>query len=190
MEDNGQQSFRVQLIAIFITFGFISAAFGFAVEAMKPQLDEVKGIIGDGCYYPSKTIPMSLGAAAIVALLVIRAYCPGIRSSSSVVQLSRYLSWVAWFGAMTFYIIGLMLENQKEEIYYRPLDVPYQGEETHDYSGMHSYYVCNVVKPGIFGAGASFALTSITLEIIYLVVTLHGDKTTSIDPSAKLSAVA
>ncbi|GKC23232.1 hypothetical protein Tco_1025382 [Tanacetum coccineum] len=56
-------------------------------------LDEVKGIIGDGCYYPSKNIPMSLGAVAIAALLVFRAYCPGIRSSSSVVLLSRYLSW-------------------------------------------------------------------------------------------------
>ena len=71
-----------------------------------------------------------------------------------------------------------MLENLKEEIYYRPLDVPYHGEETHDYSDIHSYYVCNVVKRGIFCAGASFALTRITLEIIYFVVTLHGDKTT------------
>ncbi|GKC29267.1 hypothetical protein Tco_1036561, partial [Tanacetum coccineum] len=87
-----QRNGDVQLIAVFITFGFIFAAFGFAAEAMKPQLDEVKGIIGDGCYYPSKNIPMSLGAVAIAALLVFRAYCPGIRSSTSVVQLSRYLS--------------------------------------------------------------------------------------------------
>nr|GEX73989.1 putative reverse transcriptase domain-containing protein [Tanacetum cinerariifolium] len=69
------------------TFPYVNApaarplgVYDLGVATPRASLDEVKGIIGDGCYNPSKNIPMSLGAVAIGALLVFRAYCPGIRS--------------------------------------------------------------------------------------------------------------
>ncbi|KAI3712114.1 hypothetical protein L1987_70663 [Smallanthus sonchifolius] len=140
-------------------FGLLSAALGFAAEATKLQIDEVKDVYRTGCTYPSNSgRTVTLVVLALVALLGIRVYCPGTRSPSSVVQLSRYLSWVAWFMAMIFYAVGLiMMKNQEDTFEYR--------------DDFQSYYKCNVVKPGIFGAGASFALTSVVLEIVYSVVT-------------------
>ncbi|KAJ9537744.1 hypothetical protein OSB04_030477 [Centaurea solstitialis] len=88
---------------------------------------------------------------------------------------------VASLGAMSFYIIGLvMIGNQGEEMRFK---------ERLGYGTFESSYVCKVVKPGIFGAGASFALTSIALQIIYSVATSLHDGTTIIPPSTKRSEV-
>lgn len=65
---------------------------------------------------------------------------------------------VAWFVAISFYVVGLTMNGR-------------QGDTLEYRDHYQSYYKCNVVKPGIFGAGASFALTSVILEIVYLVVT-------------------
>ncbi|XP_021999602.1 uncharacterized protein LOC110896792 isoform X2 [Helianthus annuus] len=68
-------------------------------------------------------------ALALIGLCSSR-HCPGVRSPSSAVQLSRYLSW----------------------------------------------------------AGASFALTSIVLEVVYLVVAQHQTEKTASDPSTVVVA--
>ncbi|GKD59841.1 hypothetical protein Tco_1297350 [Tanacetum coccineum] len=82
---------------------------------------------------------------------------------------------VAWLVAMIFYVVGLVMIIKQGNI------LKYQGEP-------QNLYNCNAVKPGIFGAGASFALTSILLEIIYLVATTthQPDKTTA-DPPPRVS---
>ncbi|XP_021999601.1 uncharacterized protein LOC110896792 isoform X1 [Helianthus annuus] len=113
-------------------------------------------------------------ALALIGLCSSR-HCPGVRSPSSAVQLSRYLSWVAWFVAMSFYVVGLlMIKNQGDKYEYR--------------DNFQSYYNCNVLKPGIFRAGASFALTSIVLEVVYLVVAQHQTEKTASDPSTVVVA--
>lgn len=87
------------------------------------------------------------------------------------------LNRVAWFVAMIFYIVGVLMTTK-------------QGDTLEYHDRFESFYSCNVVKPGVFGAGASFALTSIVLEIVYLVVTQQRiDKTTS-DPSRQPSNIA
>ncbi|PWA46529.1 hypothetical protein CTI12_AA507820 [Artemisia annua] len=175
MDCHGEQSSRAKLIAVVATFGLLSAALGFAAEATKLQLAEVMDFLEGGCTYPSNSGPIRLGVIAIVALVAFRVYCPGNRSPSAMVQLSRYLSWVAWLVAMIFYVVGLVMIKKQGNI------LEYQGEP-------QNLYNCNVVKPGIFAAGASFALTSILLEIIYLVAstTHQPDKTTS-DPPPRAS---
>ncbi|KAI3815069.1 hypothetical protein L1987_14723 [Smallanthus sonchifolius] len=150
-------------------FGLLSAALGFAAEATKLQLDEVKDVYGTGCKYPSNSGRTTLVILALVAPFGF-VYCPGIRSPSSVVQLSRYLSWVAWLVAMIFYVVGLLMTKNKGDTF------EYQDD-------FQSYYKCNVVKPGIFGAGASFALTSVVLEIVYSVITQNETDKTASEPS-------
>lgn len=64
---------------------------------------------------------------------------------------------MAWLAAMSFYVVGLvMIADEGEDIRYDRFDT--------------SYIVCDVLKPGIFGAGASFVLVTIVLKIIYLLI--------------------
>ncbi|KAK1414351.1 hypothetical protein QVD17_30095 [Tagetes erecta] len=177
MDGHNEQRSRVKLTIVVAMIGLLSVALGFTLEATKIQLDDVIDPYGQGCTYPSHSHSITLGVLAIVALLAFRVYCPETRNSSSMVQLSRYLSWVAWFVAMIFYIFGVLMTTK-------------QGDTLEYVDGFESYYSCNVVKPGIFGAGASFALTSVILENVYLVVSQQqNDKTTS-DPSTQPSNVA
>ncbi|KAL8242620.1 hypothetical protein R6Q59_012922 [Mikania micrantha] len=178
MDGHDQQNSRVKLHAGVATIGLLSASLGFAAEATKFQRDDVKDIYGIGCKYPSHSGTMTLGIIAVAALVCFRVYCPGTRSPSSGVQLLHYLSWLTWFVAMIFYVIGLLMTvNQGNTFEYR--------------DNFQDYYKCNVVKPGVFGAGATFTLTSIILEIVYLVVKQPQTDKTSSDPSTdKPSIVA
>ncbi|XP_076943053.1 uncharacterized protein LOC143613152 [Bidens hawaiensis] len=171
MEGHDQESSRVKLNAIVATVGLLSATLGFAAEATKIQLEEIQNIYRMGCTYPEHSGATALAVVALVTLLGFRVYCPGTRSQSSSVQLSRYLSWVAWFVAMSFYVVGLLMAKL-------------QGHQYEPQTNFQHYDKCNVVKPGIFSAGASFALTSVVLEIVYLVTaTQHQTDKTASNPS-------
>ncbi|KAK1414352.1 hypothetical protein QVD17_30096 [Tagetes erecta] len=138
--------------------GLLSATLGFIAELIRLQLGDVKDESGIGCVYPNLSGVTALGVIAIVALLGFRVSFLGTRSPYSEVQISRYLSLVTWCVAMIFYIIGLiMTTTQGNSVEYQRFD--------------YERYSCNVVKPGIYGTGASFALTSVILEIVYFATT-------------------
>ncbi|KAJ9537775.1 hypothetical protein OSB04_030508 [Centaurea solstitialis] len=155
------------------TMALLSAVLGFVAEATTAQLLGGDDEMERGCTYStdSKSPAQMLGILAVLSLLFFQ-------------PLSRLLwldSPLFLPGALTFYIVGLvMIANQGEEIRY--------GERLQD-GTFQSYYVCKVVKPGIFGAGASFALTTIVLQIIYLVATSHHDGTATVAPSTQRSEV-
>ncbi|KAI3815068.1 hypothetical protein L1987_14722 [Smallanthus sonchifolius] len=66
MDGHDQRRSSVHTNAVVATVGLLSAALGFAVEATKLQLDEVKDISGRGCTYPSHSAPTALGVVAVV----------------------------------------------------------------------------------------------------------------------------
>ncbi|KAK1416697.1 hypothetical protein QVD17_25812 [Tagetes erecta] len=140
------------IVVVFIIIGMASSALGFGAEATSPRLYEVLNKIGGGCTYP-RSPAHGLAIAALVTLVIFRFHCPRIRKHSSKTRLCLISSWVAWLAAMSLYVIGLgMIANQAKELRYD--------------SFKRSYIVCHVVKPGIFGAGASFVLVCVVLEII------------------------
>ncbi|XP_024979111.1 uncharacterized protein LOC112516330 [Cynara cardunculus var. scolymus] len=165
------------------TMGLLSAVLGFVAEATKVQLADVKDVMETGCTYPtnSKNPTQVLGVVAVMSLLISRVCFLRSPIPSPVARLSLISSWLAWLGALIFYIVGLvMIGNQGEKMRY--------GERLGDRT-FQIDYVCKVVNPGIFGAGASLTLTSVVLQIIYLVVVNHHDGTITVPPSTQRSEV-
>ncbi|XP_076895993.1 uncharacterized protein LOC143548797 [Bidens hawaiensis] len=155
--------------------GVIAAATGFAGEVTKVKASEVH-IVNGMRVYP-KSPALALGIVSIVFLIIIRIYLsvsfgvswrehpfgPNDVNSTPISKLLHVFSWVASLVAMALIVTAIGLHST-------------QGGEV-DSNG---YITCDVMKPGIFAAGAIFCLLSAVVGIgAYITSTPPPESTTN-----------
>ncbi|XP_058084861.1 protein MODIFYING WALL LIGNIN-1 isoform X2 [Magnolia sinica] len=165
---------KVLLICFSVGFlAVVTAALGFAAEAKRVKVSDVKLSPLGTCTYPrSPALPLGVtaGVALMVAQVIIntaaRCVCckrnPHPSTANwSIALICFVVSWVTFIIAFLLLLTGAALNDQ-------------HGEEK-----MYFGNYCFVVKAGVFAGGAVLSLASISLGIIYYI-TLSSAK--SIEP--------
>lgn len=155
----------VMVVCIVMGFlGLLAAALGFAAEAEKIKVSDVK-LTGDGtCAYP-RSPAFALGSLAVFILVIAQviintaAGCvcckrhplPS-RSNWTVAFICFVVSWVTFVIAFLLFLTGVALNNER-------------GEQR-----MYFDAYCYVVKTGVFSGAAVLSLASVTLGIMYYAI--------------------
>ncbi|XP_077234839.1 transmembrane protein, putative (DUF1218) [Tasmannia lanceolata] len=162
---------KVLLVCGSVAFlGLLAAALGFAAEATRVKVTDVK-LTNETCTYP-RSPALGLGLTAAVALMVAQiiintaagCFCckkhPHPSSSNWTVALACFVvSWITFVVAFLLLLMGAALNDQR-------------GEEQ-----MYFGNYCFVVKAGVFSGGSILSLASVSLGIIYYL-TLFSAKNT------------
>ncbi|MQM18110.1 hypothetical protein Taro_051098, partial [Colocasia esculenta] len=155
---------KVVVVCTVVGFlGILSAVLGFAAEAKRIKVSDVRTTTTGICIYP-RSPSLALGLAAALALMIAQVIISTV-AGCICCKRHQYSSSTNWTIALavTFVIAFLLLLT---------------GAALNDQRGEQRMYLgdyCYVVKPGVFSGGAVLSLASVSLGIIYYFA-LHSSK--------------
>ncbi|XP_022742116.1 uncharacterized protein LOC111293601 [Durio zibethinus] len=161
------------LCSVVAFLGVLSAATGFAAEATRIKVSEVKFVSTTQCSYP-RSPALGLGLTAVAALLIAQII---INFATGCICCKRtHHTWNSnWTKAFVFYVVSWFT-------FIISFLLLLTGSALNDQHGEESVYFgnyyCYVVKPGVFAGGAVLAFASVVLGILYYL-TLNLAKNTT-----------